>query len=145
MALLMRGFRGPGSVGALLLLLAGCGGGGLPATAQAESLNRVTVSQYMRLQASAQEDGESALLLGAYVAGLFTGLEHLNRANQPRLVFCSPPDLRPELRDLLNFIDESLPAYREGLRDADAALIQDVLLDALIQRFPCEPEAARDT
>ncbi|MCC5868874.1 MAG: hypothetical protein JJU27_10195 [Gammaproteobacteria bacterium] len=144
MAELMRGFRGPGCVGALLLL-AGCGGGAVPATAQAESLNRVSVSQYMRLQASAEDEAESALLLGAYVAGLFTGLEHLNRANEPRLVFCPPRGLRPELRDLLNFIDEALPAYREGLRDADAALIQDVLLDALIERFPCDPDDGRDT
>lgn len=123
------------------VLLAGCGGGASPAVADSDAVNRMSVAQYLRLQARAERDGEAAMLLGGYVAGLFTGLEFLNGLDPAGGLFCSPPGLEPELRDLLNFLDESLVDYRSGLADAEAVLLQEVLLDALATRFPCVPAA----
>jgi hypothetical protein len=140
----MRGVTAPG-MAAVLLLVTGCGSAAIPSSAQAESPSRITVSQYLRLQASAEEETESALMLGAYVAGLYAGIVQVNQAHSSRRLFCSPRGFDPELRDLLNFIDESLVEYRDGRRDADAMLVQEVLLDALIERFPCVRVLPHDT
>jgi hypothetical protein len=131
--------RAPALAGIAVVLMAGCGGGASPALAESDAVNRMTVGQYLRLQARAQTEGDAAMLLGGYVAGLFTGMTYLDGLETPGGRFCSPPGLEPELRDLLNFIDESLLDYRDGLADPEGVLIQEVLIEALIARFPCEP------
>jgi hypothetical protein len=129
--------RAPAMVGLVALLLAGCGGGASPAIAEGDAVNRMSVGQYLRLQARAETDSDAALLLGGYVAGLFTGLTYLNELEPGDGLFCSPPGLEPELRDLLNFLDESLLDYRSGLVDPETVFVQEVLFEALVERFPC--------
>ncbi|MCC5860458.1 MAG: hypothetical protein JJT93_00940 [Gammaproteobacteria bacterium] len=148
----------PGAAVLACLLLAGCGGA-TPADAEewvpettasgtsaADAVNRMSVARYLRLQREAEEDGASAMLLGGYVAGLFSGLAHLAEVGaatgEGSLPFCMPPGLAPGLLDLLTFLDEALVPYRQGLRDAEATLLQTLMFEALVARFPCEPEAS---
>lgn len=140
-----------GAVLLACLLLAGCGastpadadeaGASAQASAGGEAVNRMSVARYLRLQQEAETDSGSALLLGGYVAGLFSGFAHLAEVAEARdgarPAFCMPPGLAPGLLDLLRFLDEALLPYREGLRDADTTLLQAVMLEALEARFPC--------
>lgn len=139
-----------GAVLLACLLLAGCGasaadaeevGTSAQASAGGEAVNRMSVARYLRLQQEAETDSGSALLLGGYVAGLFSGFAHLAEVAETRggarRAFCMPSGLAPGLLDLLRFLDEALLPYREGLRDADATLLQALMLEALDARFPC--------
>ncbi len=142
------------------LWIAGCGGAAPadasewvpestpPGIADAEAVNRMSVARYLRLQREAEEDGASAMLLGGYVAGLFSGFAYFSEAGDAAglgpLPFCMPSGLAPGLLDLLTFIDEALVPYREGLRDADATLLQTLMFDALAARFPCDVDGSGD-
>lgn len=99
----------------------------------------ITVAQYDALKERADEDDELAgVLLGAYLAGLYAGTTSTDAAHGARRLHCPPEGLDPELRDLLNFVDETLESIDPGPRERDAMPLQRVLLEALVERFPCD-------
>lgn len=102
------------------------------------TMDAMTVEQYLDLQSQADTDDEAALVLGAYVAGLFAGVVHVNGRLDAERQFCPPPDFVPELRVLLNFIDVAAEPFREDVADASRHGLDALLLDALAEQLPCD-------
>lgn len=105
---------------------------------QGATIDAMTVEQYLDLQSQADDDDDAALMLGAYVAGLFTGIVHVNDRLDRERQFCPPGDFVPELRVLLNFIDAAAEPFREDLADAGEHGLDALLLDALAEQLPCD-------
>lgn len=105
---------------------------------QGATSDAMTVEQYLDLQSQADDDDDAALMLGAYVAGLFTGIVHVNDRLDRERQFCPPDDFVPELRVLLNFIDAAAEPFREDLADAAEHGLDALLLDALAEQLPCD-------
>ena len=127
-----------GVTGALALLVGMLAGGGASAEVTSPRLH-VTVAQYDALKERADEGDEPAgVLLGAYLAGLYAGITGTDAVHGARRLHCPPDGLDPELRDLLNFVDEALESLDPDARERDRLPLQRVLLEALVERFPCD-------